>query len=115
MYNPDRWVILEIINPADTVKTTEKLYKVFGGWYGGYAYGDSWRMNSGITKIVEDGEYFHIHGYSGSVYTVHKNSYGMGGYMSMVYESSVEKAEKQGVSFRYIPEAELETVIGELK
>lgn len=114
-YNPDRWVILEIINPNDKIKTTEKLYKVFGGWYGGYADGDSWRINSGITKIVQDGEYYHIHGYTGSVYTVHKDSYGMSGYMSAVYQATVESAKKQDVQFRYVEEAELDSVIGELK
>lgn len=113
-YNPDRWVILEIINPEDKVKTTEKVYKVFGGWYGGYTSGDSWRMNSGITKVIEDGELYHLHGYSGSVYTVHKTSYGMSGYMSQVYYSSLDAAEKAGVPFRYIPENELEGVLKSL-
>jgi hypothetical protein len=105
-YNPDRWVIVEIDNPADDRKTTVKVHKVYGYWYGGYAYGDSWRMNSGITKVVKDGEYFHFHGYTGSVYTCHKNSYGMGGAMAMIYDSFVKQAEDAGVKFRYLPEEE---------
>lgn len=107
-YHPDRWVILEIINPKDTVKTTEKVYKVLAGWYGGYANGDSYRTNSGITKIVRDGDYIHFHGYTKSVYTCHKDSYGMSGIMSSVYASAVEQAEKQGVQFRYLTEKEVE-------
>jgi len=112
-YNPDRWAIIEIDNPADDRKTTEKVYKVFGGWYGGYAYGDSWRMNSGITKIVKDGEYFHFHGYTGSVYTCHKDSYGMSSIMSAVYMSSLEKANLENVGFRSLTEEEAKEYINE--
>jgi len=42
-YYPDRWVVVKI--------GEENLYKVFACWYGGYARGDSWKLNSGITRV----------------------------------------------------------------
>jgi hypothetical protein len=68
MYTPDNWVILKIVLPG------EVNYKVLAGWSGGYLDGDSWRMNSGITKVEEEGDYFLFHGYSGSIYRCHKDA-----------------------------------------
>ena len=67
-YTPNNWVIVKIVHPKDTV------YKVLGGWSGGYLEGNSWRMNSGITQIKEDKDYYYFHGYSGSVYKCFKIS-----------------------------------------
>jgi len=66
IYEPEEWVL---------VKVDEDLVKVFGSWRGGYISGDSWRMNSGIEKIEEDGDYWLFIGYSGSVYKCHKDAY----------------------------------------
>jgi hypothetical protein len=41
-----------------------------------HLYGQSWKLNSGVTKIVEDGQCYLFEGYSGSVYRCHKNAYG---------------------------------------
>ena len=68
MYTPDNWVIVKIAHPD------EVIYKILGGWSGGYLDGDSWRLNSGITKVEEDGDYFIFHGYSGSAYQCHKDA-----------------------------------------
>ena len=70
-YKPDKWVILKIIN-KDKV-----IYKVMGGWYGGYLGSDTWRINSGITKVELEGDVYKFHGSSGSMYLCHKNNYGM--------------------------------------
>lgn len=67
-YTPDNWVIVH-------VKGDDPHYRVLAGWSGGYTTGDSWRMNSGITRVEEDKEYFYFHGTSGSVYKCHKESY----------------------------------------
>jgi len=73
-YTPDNWVILEI----KIVKPTKKsLYKVLGGWSGGYLDGDSWRMNSGIVKVTREGDNYLFHGSSGSIYVCHKNGFGL--------------------------------------
>jgi len=68
-YNPDSWVIIKI-----TVPDQKTIYKVLGGWSGGYLDGDSWQLNSGIAKVEKNGDYFDFHGYSGSVYKCHKDS-----------------------------------------
>jgi hypothetical protein len=69
-YKPDRWVVLKLKSK------NEHIYKVMGGWYGGYLGSDSWRINSGITKVELDGDDYVFYGYSGSTYVCNKNSYG---------------------------------------
>ena len=67
-YNkPDNWVV---------VKVDEDFYKVLAGWSGGYLDGDSWRLNSGISEVKDDGDYWLFIGASGSVYQCHKKGYG---------------------------------------
>ncbi len=67
VYNPDNWVLIKICAEGE-----EPLYKVLGGWSGGYFHGDSWRLNSGISKITHDTDLglYHIYGSSGSCYIV---------------------------------------------
>lgn len=72
-YYPDNWVVLKIKQG----KLDSGFYKVLAGWSGGYLDGDSWRMNSGISKVTENGDYFEFWGYSGSCYVCHKDSYGL--------------------------------------
>lgn len=71
VYRPDNWVIIKI-NDYDTY-----YYKVLAGWSGGYAYGDSWRMNSGIKVFEETEDYYLFQGFSGAVYECHKEGYGL--------------------------------------
>ena len=68
-YNPDNWVIIKLDDGKDP------HYRVLGGWSGGYATGDSWRMNSGITKVEEDDGAYYFSGSSGSTYRCGKGSY----------------------------------------
>lgn len=77
MYNPDGWLVIKI-------NGTDPHYRVFGTWYGGYLGSDSWRMNSGITKVTEDGDYYLFEGTSGSIYRCHKQSRGTSGYGASV-------------------------------
>ena len=71
VYNPDHFVLLRIITKKET------YFKVLGGWSGGYAYGSSWRMNSGIKSYKEDKDTIEFEGFSGSVYVVNKEREGM--------------------------------------
>jgi len=73
MYTPDRWMILKITG-------ADPHYRVFGSWFGGYLGSDSWRMNSGIVSVEQDGEYFIFKGSSGSEYHCHKKTYGSSSY-----------------------------------
>lgn len=82
-YEPDVWVVVEI----DGNKVENRYYRVLAGWYGGFANGDSWKMSSGITKIVEQDTYWEIHNTSGSVYQCHKNNEGFSGYTKRVLDN----------------------------
>lgn len=70
-YYPHNWVVLKLKQG----KLDRGTYKVLAGWSGGYLDGDSWRMNSGISKVTENGDYLEFWGYSGSCYVCHKDSY----------------------------------------
>lgn len=87
-YKPDRWTVLKIVTEEET------LYKVFGSWGGGYLDGDSWRMNSGITHVVEDEDAFRFHGSSGSVYICGKHGYGTTGYGAGILGSILDRSEE---------------------
>lgn len=64
---PHNWVILEL--PMGH-------YKVFGTWSGGYLGDDKWRVNSGISKIGYENNFYYFYGHSGSIYKCHKECYG---------------------------------------
>ena len=81
-YIPDRWVVLKITDP----ESNQSIEKVFAGWYGGYAGNDSWKLNSGITKITETNKQFEFLGETGSTYICYKSAYGMSLYMAGVLE-----------------------------
>lgn len=70
-YKPDSWVVIKMTYKDQT------LYKVLGGWSGGYTQGSSWRLNSGIEKAELDDDVYKFYGSSGSVYNCGKNSYGI--------------------------------------
>jgi hypothetical protein len=90
VYVPDAWVIVRI-SREDLV-----VDKVFAGWYGGFARGDSWKLNSGITKIEEREHSYDVHGESGSIYTIHKQSERMSGYMMGVFYGIEKLAKLEG-------------------
>lgn len=69
MYSPDRWLVLE----------AKGIYKLFGTTSGSYLYGDSWRLNSGITEVEDEDDRWLVHGVSGSVYECYKDSCGVAG------------------------------------
>jgi len=68
MYQPDNWVVIKI-------KGDDPHYRILVGWSGGYTTGSSWRMNSGIVRVVEDEHSFYFYGATGSCYSCGKESY----------------------------------------
>lgn len=72
-YNPDAWMLIKI-------NGDDPHYRVFGSWYGGYLGSDSWRMNSGITSMLEEDDNYLFIGSSGSTYACHKDAYGASSY-----------------------------------
>jgi hypothetical protein len=98
-YTPDRWLVVKIVTPK------EQLYKVFATWSGGYGGSDSWKMNSGITRATLVDDSWEFEGYSGSVYTCHKNSYGTNGYGGSVLQNFIDKMHTQDATMEVMPES----------
>jgi len=80
-YTPDNWVVLNL----KAEKLDSGFYKVLAGWSGGYLDGDSWRVNSGITKVEQDDNCYYFYGESGSCYKCHKDGYGLRNNNASVY------------------------------
>lgn len=74
-YIPDSWVVIKI---------SDNLHKVLGGFSGGYLYGDSWKLNSGIEKIEETDKEYLVYGFSGSVYVCRKGREHLSGYTGSI-------------------------------
>lgn len=102
-YSPDSWVILKITTDIGMKQLgeTSTLYKVLGGWSGGYLYGDSWRMNSGITGVEKQGNLYGFYGASGSVYWCHQGSYRLTMATTGIYN---ELKERFGDNVEIMPE-----------
>lgn len=100
-YNPDRWMIVKIGGE-------DPHYRVFASWSGGYLSGDSWRMNSGITSMIEEDDHYLFIGSSGSTYACHKDMYG-----ANTYGYSVAKAfsDRHGDKFLVLDEVDATDVI----
>ena len=105
IYFPDRWVVVKITSVEHGTH-----YRVFGGWYGGFAGADSWKMNSGITKIDEYENHYDFHGESGSVYSCNKHAYGMTNYMAQVYMSAKDQFEGTDDSIEVVAESEVSKI-----
>ena len=91
-YTPDKWLVVKITGPD-----TPPVHKVFACWYGGYLGSDSWKLNSGITKMVENGS-------SGSTYACHKATYGASSYGYGILENMVTKALANNITIEVLPE-----------
>lgn len=103
VYNPDKWMIIRMIDNGGT------HYRVFGSWYGGYLGSDSWRMNSGITKVEIEDDYYLFSGSSGSVYRCHKDMYG-----ASLYGHSIIKHYSETNPELFVPlyeQPEVETLL----
>jgi len=82
---PDNWVVLKITHHGKTI------YKVLGGWSGGYLGSDCWQLNSGIVKVEESDLCWTFHGVSGSQYVCHKKTYGLRVNNAGIYNRLKEK------------------------
>jgi len=105
-YTPHRWVMLHLGTD------TQSSYKILAGWYGGYLDGDSWKLNSGCTKVESAGDYLMFTGYSGSIYRCHKEAYGLSSYTSQILEGFRERIKDNDAFIVMLPK---ETNFMELK
>ena len=96
---PDKWVVVRI-----TGKDTPPIHKVFASWYGGYLGSDSWKLNSGIVRVYNEGNAYYFGGYSGSIYKCHKEFYGSNMYGYGVLETMIERAKQNEASIEILPE-----------
>lgn len=97
-YKPDRWVMLKF-NVGD-----ETFYKVLAGWGGSYLEGQSWKLNSGVTHVELDGDYYLFSGYSGSVYKCHKDSYGTTSLTASIYSGWKDQLKTDESTIELLPE-----------
>jgi hypothetical protein len=97
-YSPDRWVVVKITTPNET------LYKVFASWSGGYTGSDRWKMNSGITHAALVNDRWEFSGYSGSVYSCHKEGYGTNGFGGNVLQNFIDSAPSIDSTIEVMPE-----------
>ena len=67
-YIPDKWVVIKY-------NGNDPHYRILAGWSGGYTDSDTWRMNSGITRVEETDDAFLFYGASGSCYDCRKTAY----------------------------------------
>lgn len=104
-YYPDKWLMVKLTN-----KDNESHYRIFACWHGSYLGSDSWKLNSGVTKITEDARSYYFEGSSGSVYMCNKHTYGTSGYGTGVLGDLIEKG-KDTVAIEILP---LETNFMEL-
>ena len=100
-YIPDKWVVVKISGYKDH---PDPVYKVFANWYGGFAGSDSWKLNSGITKVTLEGFVYCFEGASGSVYHCHKDCYGTNMYGSGVLSGMTERSKEHGIVIELMPE-----------
>lgn len=103
-YTPDLWTVV-----AMTDSDGERVDKIFGSWYGGYAGSDSWKLSSGITKIVELENEYEVHNVSGSIYHCYKNNRGVSSYGGSVLNRFIEQANASNGEIKII-EIELNEV-----
>lgn len=96
-YRPDSWVVLKV----KAGKGAFPFYKVLAGWSGGYMddawHYATWRINSGITEVRLDGDYYEFHGESGSLYICHKEAYGLSMTTAAVYKDLYLQQEFGGL------------------
>lgn len=98
-YTPDKWMIVKITNDKN-----ESHYRIFACWYGGYLGSDSWKLNSGITKVVESGDYYFFEGSSGSTYICLKGAYGASSYGYSVLSNLIQEGADIGTLIAVLPE-----------
>lgn len=93
VYEPDLWVVVKF-SGADIPDGV--MYKILAGWYGGFAGNDSWKINSGITKITENQDSYSVDGYSGSTYICHKQDERVNIYIQGIYDWLAESYKQFG-------------------
>lgn len=101
-YDPDVWVVVKFT--GEDVPDGE-MYKILAGWFGGFTGANSWKLNSGVTKISQNGNVFAVDGYSGSVYNCHKDAERTNMQTQGIFQQYSEAYKEQGkrVTMEIVP------------
>jgi len=100
--SPQAWAIIKMTNVGDDFDNT--YYKVFASWSGGYLDGDRWKMNSGISRVEEDEEYYYFYGISGSCYACRKEAYGIRtSYSQGILDNVLKNSYKVNIKTEVLP------------
>ena len=98
-YIPHKWLVVKIEGGEFPL-----TYKVFACWHGRYSEEDSWKINSGITKVTKEDNFYLFKGYSGSVYSCREKCYGATMYGYGVLDSIIKRSKEAGVNVEIMPE-----------
>jgi hypothetical protein len=93
IYNPDKWTVVSLSKLNGSGGTE---FKILASWYGGFAGSDSWKLSSGITKVVDKDTYYEVHNYSGSIYKCYKEAQGTSMYTQSIFMNWVEEISRKG-------------------
>lgn len=98
-YTPDTYQFIRVSSANDRKIIT----KIFAVWAGGYLNGESWKLNSGVTKIIEEDGMLYVHGHSGSVYAISAHEQPpMTSYGSGILNKILDSAAKQNINIELI-------------
>jgi hypothetical protein len=98
VYNPDVWVLVKIQSPGN-----EEYYRILGGWYGGYAGADYWRLSSGVNRVVDKDSYFEVYNHSGSLYNCPKHAEKLSLYTQSIFSRYEQEAKSKDWVFEIVP------------
>ena len=101
-YNPDVWVVVELSG----TKVPKTYHRILSGNYGGYAGSDTWKLNSGIEKIVDCGDHYKVHGTSGSIYECGKVVERFSNYTSSIFSTLAEQNSDE-ITIKQVPMASI--------
>lgn len=91
------------------IKSDDPHYRLFMSFGGGYMNGDSWRMNSGITRVEFNDDQYPVTmwtfiGASGSSYTVHKDMYGATIFGAGILDNFIKTSAEKNAEITVMPE-----------
>lgn len=100
-YTPDVWVVVEL--SGSEVRVPNNCYhRILAGWYGGFAGSDSWKLNSGVERIVEYEHEYEVHGSSGSIYYCDKRNERTNRYTQSIFEGFAKDSSDE-ISIKQVP------------
>lgn len=99
MNKPDKWVVVKMTANGET------FYKLFSTWLGGYLDGDAWKINSGIVRVEQEGDFIKFFGHSGSCYECvnFERLYGTSGYTQGVLDGIIKSGQEKGHLVEVMP------------